>query len=298
MALSFQNLGFETESSTPGVPDKWSVAFITNSIRYAAFGTPGPLQSAYETFETEWDGNEDSVFEFDLDADVEIASYDPIPQDFEDFESHWADGNQVHYVVMPATALAPYDVGVPEDFEDFEEEWSSNEDDITEFEPGDTDLADYDTGSPEDREDFEEEWSSNEDDIQDFGPGDTALAEYATSEDFEDFETVSNFLQEITIDAVGPDPDEFHIIINGVDVEYQCTGVGDETDIRDLLVGYINAALAGIAIAVPAPIAKMQIKAFKPGDNLTVQIQVTGANAMTLTTPDRTEVWTQLMSLD
>ena len=154
MPLGFINLGFETGASPSGHMAGWSSVFFSSTFQFVGFGDTLETVS-WEDFEHEWGGNDDGYFEFEPDNLV-IAIYDLIPQPYEDFNSEWADGNQVHYIVMPGTILAAYDkVIYPDDidYEPFEVGWESNEDDILLFAPGDTALASYDT-VPEDFEDF------------------------------------------------------------------------------------------------------------------------------------------------
>lgn len=296
MPLGFTNTGFETAGTSKGVPADWKVVPITFGFMLAAYALSAGY-SAYEKFEEGWNGNEDDLFAFDP-GDLTVAIYDTIPEPREDFEEGW-NGNQVHYVALPATALAAYD-STPVDFEDFEEEWLSNEDDVTSFGPGDTTGASYDFGVPEDKEDFEEEWSDNDTDISEFGPGDTTLASYDSGvpEQVEDFEEVDNVLYRITVDATGVDPDTFTVKIEGTEVKYSYTGVGTTATIRDILVTYINAALAGIATANAEAGSTFNIKSVVPNTELTVSIDTTGSAEMSMAIPDRTAYWTQLLSLD
>lgn len=100
--------------------DEWANtthSWVLVSVLTAAYNT---ALDAYEAFESEWNDNEDGVFD-------------------------WAD------VVTIATAS--YDLVVPESQEDFEEEWRSNEDDITEFSGGDVVTGTFDG---QNFEDFEE----------------------------------------------------------------------------------------------------------------------------------------------
>lgn len=297
MPLGFTNLGFETGTAVPGFMSGWTVAVMSLALQFAAYPDIATgSNTAYETFEYSWGADANVPTEFDLEADVTFALYDLIPTKYEDFESEWADGNQVNYTVLPATILASYEPN-PDDYEAFEGQWNSNEDDVTEFTPGE--VAEYDT-VPQEREDFEEEWGENENYMSEFTPLDLVEAEYdqgGVSEAYEDFEEADLCLARITVTAVGADGDAYRVIINGGPVEYIGTGVGPTSAIRDLIMGQFNAQLAGIAEATADGGSTMKIRSAKNGENLTVGIEVTGIAKMTIAIPDKTEVWTQLGEL-
>ena len=300
MPLGFINLGFETGASPSGHMAGWSSVFFSSTFQFVGFGDTLETVS-WEDFEHEWGGNDDGYFEFEPDNLV-IAIYDLIPQPYEDFNSEWADGNQVHYIVMPGTILAAYDkVIYPDDidYEPFEVGWESNEDDILLFAPGDTALASYDT-VPEDFEDFGEEWDSNELDIQSFSPGDVVDAIYdegGADELYEDFEEVDLILATIEITGAGADGDFYRIYVNNGPVEYESTGVGTLTQLRTWIMDKFNAEMAGVAVASPDGTVKMTLRSFTNGTSLGFSVETTGAAKMVLSFPDRTEVWTQLQQL-
>lgn len=292
MAHAFENIGFETAGTAPGLADKWTFVFAVLGDQYASYDVS--LPQSFEDFEEEW-GNTDSFYEM---PDGAVAAlYDLTPaQPLEDFEEEW--NNEPFYWVFPAGVDATYDIAIPQSFEDFEENWQNNEDDKWEFVLMDLSSAVYDPGGPEAVEDFEEEWGDNEDDIFEFSGGELVAATF-DGEDYEDFEEVDLRMHTIEVLAVGADTDRYKITVNATLVEYEATGVGTLDSIRDILVDYVNAAAAG-AVASADGAGKMKLRSVFSGDALQVQVATSGdlAEMILLPPPDKTLYWTQTGELD
>lgn len=290
MAHTFGNTGFETAGTGTGLADKWVFVFFVLGDEYASYDTT--LPQPVEDFEEEW-GNADTFYE--MPPGSVVAAYDTTPPEpVEDFEEEW--NNEPHHWTLPAAILAAYDT-TPEDYEDFEEEWLSNEDDIAEFAGPELTAALYDLAPNEPVEDFEEEWQSNEDDIAEFA-GPELLAALFDGEEVEDFEEVDLRMYTVEITDIGADGDVYKVKINGVPVVYEATGVGPTTAIRDIIVGYINAAVLGVDASSDGG-SKMKLRASISGDVFQLQVEGTGsAGIVLLPSPDKTLYWTQTGELD
>lgn len=193
------NFGFETAGGSPGQAAGWTVTEVSSASELAVYGAA----SSVETFSAGW-ANDAYLFAFDLDIDTEAAAYDaaglmPAPR-VETFERGW-NSNETYSFVLGASEDASFDT-VPQAFEDFEEGWG-NDAYLSVFDLGiDTTIAEYGTGL-EDFESFENGWS-NDSYMTSFNLAvDTVAASYdgAYPQLFEDFEQVRQDAEILSVDA-------------------------------------------------------------------------------------------------
>lgn len=183
------NFGFEIAGANPGEADDWAITSIITGERLALFGATPNLPA--ESFDEEWDSNEDYLFALVSGVDTLSALFDTDVGDGEgpeDFEEGWS-ANQSY--LFAAASEDPADLSGPDGAEDLESGWSDNENYLTAFVDG-THLsaADIDT--------FDADWNNNtvEEDWGDVSEG-QALFDPAAPQASEDFEETFTELQVI-----------------------------------------------------------------------------------------------------
>lgn len=178
----FRNLSFETIGGSPGAADAWSFFAYASYFEIAPYGTSTP-PAPWETFEREWDSNQNYKFAFiGPPTDLTQANYQtvhPTPKPVENFEEKWNTNES--YLYGLSAIVAPFDTGTPQNFEDFEQEWDTNESYVYNF-SGTAGV--YSPGAGD--EDFEGGWHSNESYVYTFA-GTAALYDVGAN-GFENFE--------------------------------------------------------------------------------------------------------------
>lgn len=158
--MALTNLGFETAGVGAGAAASWTRFDLTTAERRAVWGT-GSIVVDDESFESEWDTNQDYLFEYDNPlTQIQTAIFDTgigATDGPEDFEDGW-DSNQSYLFTLGANIEAAVFDG--EMREDFEDGWDSNE--SYSFTLPATATAMFDSAPPEGKEDFEEQWDTNE----------------------------------------------------------------------------------------------------------------------------------------
>lgn len=166
--MAFDNLGFETESSTTsGYPESWTVALTYAAEEAAAYDrgeTPPDQPNPFEVFDYGW-GVDDYIAAFDEPTNllqVNGAVYDGVlpggDEAVEDFEEAW-DFNHFYIFSLESGDPAQYN-STPESVEPFESEWDANESFAFDWGDVTADAAQFDV-TPESVEDFEEDWANN-----------------------------------------------------------------------------------------------------------------------------------------
>lgn len=179
------NLSFETAGATPGDAASWTTAIVDGFQDIAVF-YPGTSPRPWDDFELGWT-NDTALFAFvGVGTDLAVPNFTTLlalPKHFEDFEELWSS-NQNYLFAMGPEAVGTF-TG-PQDFDDFETGWA-NVPYLLAFAPGDISVAVF-TG-PVNFDDFET-WVVAP--LFSFAPGDilVGLFDGAAPQPFEDFEEV------------------------------------------------------------------------------------------------------------
>lgn len=182
-----RNKSFEIPTYNLGEAAYWDEIYPFGGNNWCGF-VAGSREVPFETFNSDWSNNENSVtyfvtgtvafalFNYPTSLYYEYSAYYATEyyHAIETFNSGWKEpstdpgtNDQSIFSFLDtsgAYTLAPFD---GEDQEDFDESWASNENSCVAF----TDVsglavatnATFDSGSPEAYEDFNEEWQDNED---------------------------------------------------------------------------------------------------------------------------------------
>jgi len=179
------NLSFETAGATPGTAASWTATGVDAFQDIAVF-YPGTSPRPWEDFEKGWT-NDGAFFAFvGVPTDLAVPNFTTlsvVPQHAETFEELWS-GNQDYLFEMGPEAVAVF-TG-PQDFDDFETGWA-NVPYLGVFAPGDVSVAVF-TG-PANFDNFET-WVAAP--LFIFGGGDViaGIFDGAVPQNFEDFEEV------------------------------------------------------------------------------------------------------------
>jgi hypothetical protein len=97
--MAFTNLGFETEDPAAlGQAQTWAATTVATAVELAGYGDASPVAAGllpFETFDGDWDNNDE--FEFELQNDAVFASYDA--ETVEDFDEGWNSNESASFTM-------------------------------------------------------------------------------------------------------------------------------------------------------------------------------------------------------
>ncbi len=292
---TFQNLGFEDAGVSAGEADQWTVNTTFSVEEIAGYGTP---ELPEERFETEWDSNEDFLWEFEP-SDLSVSSYDendstnqtftatPATDEITLSNHGYHDGtiavltNSGGALPAPLVAARNYRVLIVDSntFK-FAELGSLTPIDITDAGTGTHYSRLFVSGlDPESVEDYEEGWKNNQ--VFETELLSTDVASYDTTpEDFEDFEEDWDNSREWTLTdrviyILAAQAGNYTVTLNGKDFTYNASGSDTPSDIATALAGLINAngipvvatpVGATVELEYAAPIVPFLLSVLGPDD--------------------------------
>lgn len=256
---NFSNLSFEdplpgglvTLDGVEFQPLNWTITEVALAVEIAD-QSDTIVRQGTETFERGWAGNEDFVFGFvGFPFDLDVAIFNtpgPNPSIVEDFERLWSGAIEFAFDLSRLEVAVFAIDGGNANVETFESEWANND-----FGDFTLDAADFtiDGGTAE-FEDFESEWR-NTDYKSEFAPADLDAAPFQNpraygaaenTEDFEDFEGVTEWLHYVKVET-GGSAATWQTVINAENASFK-SGSDTANTIAGVLVDRINGLSVGV----------------------------------------------------